>query len=357
MIDAGIQAVLDHGAFVNGPEIEKLEKALAARGDCAESVCVASGTDALVIALMGENIGPGDAVFVPGFTYMATANAVLLVGATPIFVDVDERSFALDPDELERRLLEIGRQKELKARAVIPVDLFGLPADYAAIDAIAERHGLLVVADAAQSLGARAGGRPVGSLAPITATSFFPSKPLGCYGDGGALFTDDAERAARWRSIRWHGTDVERTQAVRRGMNGRLDSLQAAVLLAKLSVFDAELEAREALARLYDERLAGRVTLPARPPGSQSSWAVYAILSDERDGLAATLKAAGIPSATYYGHPLHKQPAYADLPALPESLPACERLARRVLCLPMHPYLEERTAHHICDVLIGALGT
>jgi dTDP-4-amino-4,6-dideoxygalactose transaminase len=230
-----------------------------------------------------------------------------------------------------------------------------LPADYPAIQEVAAQAELTIVADAAQSFGASLHGRPVGSLAPITASSFFPSKPLGCYGDGGVIFTSDQERAQRWRSIRTHGTEEDRLISVRPGMNGRLDSLQAAVLLAKLTLFDEELEAREALARLYDSRLSGAVSLPSRPAEMRNSWAVYAVLSDERDRLAEALNEAGVPTARYYRHPLHKQPAFRDLPGVPERLPACESLCQRVLSLPMHAYLDEATAHHICDVLIAAL--
>jgi dTDP-4-amino-4,6-dideoxygalactose transaminase len=356
LISARIDAVLEHGAYVNGPEIAELEAALATRAQCAEAVCVASGTDALTIALLGDGIGPGDAVFVPAFTYMATANAVLMAGATPVFVDVRLDCLTLDPADLARRVEDVRRQGWVKPRAVMPVDIFGLPADYPAIQEVAARDDLTIVADAAQSFGASVDGRAVGSLAPMTASSFFPSKPLGCYGDGGALFTSDLERAQRWRSIRTHGTEEDRLISVRHGMNGRLDSLQAAVLLAKLSLFDEELDAREALARLYDSRLSGAVSLPSRPAGMGSSWAVYAVLSDERDRLAEALNEAGVPTARYYRHPLHKQPAFRDLPGVPESLPACESLCRRVLSLPMHAYLDQATAHYICDVLTAALG-
>lgn len=354
-IDARIQTVLDHGVFINGPEIAELESALSLRADCAHAVCVGSGTDALTIALLGEAIGPGDAVFVPSFTYMATANAVLLVGAVPIFVDVRADGFALDPEDLQRSVAALARLGRLRPRAVIPVDLFGLPADYPAIAEVAERFDLTVIADGAQSFGAEVRGRAVGALAPITATSFFPSKPLGGYGEGGALFTDDAARAARWRSIRSHGTEDDRMLSLRQGINGRLDSLQAAILLAKLTLFDDELQAREALARLYDRRLTGHVTLPSRPPGVHSAWAIYAVVSAARDRLAAALKQAGVPTARYYRYPLHRQPAYGHLPGRPETLPVSDWLSQRTLCLPMHPYLDADSAHHICDLMIAAL--
>lgn len=354
VIDARIEAVLERGAFINGPEIDELERALAERANCAAAVGVSSGTDALVIALRGESIGAGDAVFVPTFTYMASANAVILAGATPVFVDVDEQTYMLDPADLARRIDHVRHDRRLRPRAVMAVDLFGLPADYPAIAAVAARHGMTVIADAAQSFGGRRDGRPVGSLAPITAVSFYPSKPLACYGDGGALFSDDAARAELWRSLRTHGTGDDRMQAQRVGMNARLDSIQAAVLLAKLTVFDDELAARERLARLYDARLDGEVVLPPRPANAESAWALYSILTENRDGVAAAMAAAGITTAVYYPHPLHRQPAYREqAPMAP--LPVSEALSRRILSLPMHPYMGEDRAHRICDVLIYAI--
>ena len=355
LLDARIAAVIEHGAFVNGPEIDELESVLAARAGVSHCVAVDSGTVALVIALMGEGVGAGDAVFVPTFTYMATASAVLLVGATPVFVDADERTFMIDPLALERTLAHIEREGRLRPRAVIPVDLFGLPADYKRIAEIADRRDLAVIADAAQSFGARQGGQPVGALAPITATSFFPTKPLSCFGDGGALFTDDDDRAARWRSLRAHGVDKDPKIAMRHGLNGRLDTLQAAVLLAKLTIFDQELAEREQLARRYDDRLAGVVRLPPRPADARSAWAIYSLLVDERDRVAADLAAAGVPTSVYYPYPLHRQPAYAHLVSASQSLPVAEELSRRIISLPFHPYLDEQAADRVCDALIAAI--
>ena len=353
-IDARIQAVLDHGAFVNGPEIEELEAALSERAGGAVVVGVGSGTDALHIALMAEGIGPGDAVFVPSFTYLATANAVLLTGARPVFADVEAATFMLNVDHLDACIEKVRRSGQVTPRAIIAVDLFGLPANYPAIMAVAERHELLVIADAAQSFGAGLDGRPVGALVPATTTSFFPSKSLGGYGDGGALFTMDPERAARWRSIRMHGTGDDRMLALRSGLNSRLDSIQAAVLLAKLELFDEELATRERLARLYDERLSETFTVRTPPPNARGAFTVYAILTDERDRIRGELEAAGIPTAIYYPHPLHTQPAFREASVLHEPLPVAEMLSERVLNLPLHPYLLPDSVHHICDLLLDS---
>ncbi|MEM7222089.1 MAG: DegT/DnrJ/EryC1/StrS family aminotransferase [Pseudomonadota bacterium] len=353
-LDRRLAAVLAHGAYINGPEIAELEAALGRRAGGRHAVCVGSGTEALQIALIGDGIGPGDAVFIPGFTYMATANAVMLVGATPIFVDVDARTLMIDPEALEAKIEEIAADGNLQPRAVIPVDLFGFPADYRRLLPIAERHGLLVVADAAQSVGATAGNQAVGALAPVTASSFYPAKPLGCYGDGGVIFTDDEARAARWRSIRTHGTEHDKMRSERLGMNSRLDTMQAAVLLAKLEIFDDELKVRAEIARHYDARLGDHLELPARPSDTSPSWAVYTILTPRRDQVLEALRAAEIPAVVYYTHPLHKQPAYQHLPDLPDHLPVCEDLSTRSLSLPIHPYLDEASVERICEVVIDA---
>ncbi len=354
-IDRRVRAVCEHGAFVSGPEIGALETALATRAGVAHAVTVASGTDALAIALMGEGIGAGDAVFVPTFAYVACAGAVMQAGATPVFVDVAQSSYTLDVEDLDRRIERVARDDRLTPRAVMPVDLFGVPADYPAIREVAARHGLFVLADAAQSFGATLERVPVGALALATATSFFPVKPLGCYGDGGALFTDDARRAARWRAIRVHGfEDDDKTEAVRVGLNGRLDTIQAAVLLAKLTVFDDELEARERLARLYDERLEGVALLPPRPTRGRGAWAQYSILIADRDRVRAALTEAGIATAVYYPRPLHLHAAYRHLGPEPGGLPVAEALCEQILSLPMHAYLDEAAVDRVCDALIAA---
>jgi UDP-2-acetamido-2-deoxy-ribo-hexuluronate aminotransferase len=350
-IDARIRAVLDHGRFIMGPEVAELEATLAEFAGVGHAVGVSSGTDALLMALMAENIGPGDAVFVPTFTFTATAEVVLLLGATPVFVDVDAHLFNIDPGDLERRIAEIDAAGELTSRAVIAVDLYGLPADYAALSVLCEARDLFLLADGAQSFGASLEGRPVGSLAAATATSFFPSKPLGCYGDGGALLTDDGVRAACYRSIRAHGKGDAKYDIVRLGLNARLDTLQAAILLAKLPHFAAEITARERVAAAYDAGLAGIVETPTRIAGAHSAWAQYTILHDARDALASALKDRGVPSMIYYPRPMHLQTAYAGFGAGEGSLPVAESLSGRVLSLPVHPDLAPETAERIITAL------
>ncbi len=338
-----LDAVLAHCQFVLGPEVAELEAALAAFCGAAHCVAVSSGTDALQIALMAEGIGPGDAVFLPAFTYTATAEVPLLLGATPVFVDVDPATFQIDPAHLARRIAAVRAAGRLRPRALIGVDLFGQPADWPALSALAAQEDLFTLDDLAQSFGCTLHGRRLGAAADATATSFFPSKPLGAYGDGGALFTESADRAALYRSLRTHGEGTTRYEVLRTGMNGRLDTMQAAVLLAKLSVFAEELAAREQVARFYDRHLAGLVQTPARVPDSTSAWAIYSVLLEDaaaREQAQAALRAAGVPSAIYYPRPLHLQPAYrASHDGTP--LPVAESLAQRILALPIHPYLTE----------------
>lgn len=353
-MDARMRAVLDHGQFILGPEVVELEAELVRFSGAAHAITVSSGTVALTISLMAEGIGPGDAVFVPAFTFAATAGPVLAVGATPVFCDVGPDTFNMDPADLERAVADVLAGGSLRPRAVIPVDLFGLPADYAAINAVADAHGLFVLADAAQSFGASRDASRVGRLAAVTTTSFFPSKPLGCYGDGGAIFTDDAGRAEVMRSIRVHGQGADGACA-RLGMNGRLDTLQAAALLAKLEAFEDEIRSRESLARRYDQALRGAVTLPARIEGAASVWAHYSIVVDNRDGLRDALAARGIPARVYYPSPLHLQPAFRDYGGGPGSLPVSEELSRRILSLPIYPDLDEATVDRISDAVIAAL--
>jgi len=353
-IDARIAAVLAHGRFIIGPEVGELEGALATFAGAGHAVSVASGTDALQIFLMAAGIGPGDAVFIPSFTFTATAEIVVLLGATPVFVDVDPRSFNIDVENLERQISAIKRSGDLMPKAIIAVDLFGRPADYAPINDLAASHGMLVLADAAQSFGATYGNARVGTLAHVTATSFFPAKPLGCYGDGGALLTNDLERAAIYRSIRAHGTGDAKYDIVRIGVNSRLDTLQAAILLAKLKIFEEELEARRHLAKQYDERLCNFVEIPCRDSTSESAWAQYAILIDDRDAVSARLKEKGIPTAIYYPKPMHLQPAYSCYGDGEGSLPVSEELCKRILSLPMHPYLEDVAAERVAAAVRAA---
>ncbi len=352
-----LDAVLAHCQFVLGPEVAELEAELARRAGAAHCVGVSSGTDALQIAMMAEGIGPGDAVFLPAFTYTATAEVPLLLGATPVFVDVDPRTFQIDPAHLEARIAAIAAAGRLRPRAVIAVDLFGQPAPWPTLRAVAARHGLFLLDDLAQSFGATLDGLPLGTQGDATATSFFPSKPLGAYGDGGALFTESDERATLYRSLRSHGEGAVRYDVLRTGMNGRLDTLQAAVLLAKLELFDAELATRERLAQLYDSRLSNLVVIPARVPSSTSAWAIYAILLEDagqRQRVQERLRAEGVPSAIYYPKPLHHQPAYAashDGTALPVS----EALATRIMALPLHPDLTDAQAERVAGALRRAL--
>lgn len=350
-----IQTVLDHGQFILGPEVSELETALAKRAGTKHAIGVSSGTDALVMALMAEGIGTGDAVFVPSFTFTASAEVVLLLGATPVFVDVDPHNFNIDTNDLDRRVSEVAREGKLLPRAVIAVDLFGQPADYGVLENLCRRHALYLIADAAQSYGAKLGNRAVGALAHTTAASFFPAKPLGAYGDGGALFTDDDERTAHYKSIRAHGKGTDKYDIVRLGLNARLDTLQAAILLAKLDVFDDELAAREKLARAYDARLKDKVEIPHRVPDSVSAWAQYCILVDDRDTVAKRLKEAGVPTAVYYPLPMHLQTAYARFGQGPGSLPISERLSQRILALPMNPYLTVEQTDYVCTSVAAAV--
>jgi dTDP-4-amino-4,6-dideoxygalactose transaminase len=337
-IDRAIARVLEHGQYILGPEVAELERRLAQHCGARYCITCANGTDALQLVLMAEGIGPGDAVFVPAFTFVATAEAVVLVGATPVFVDVHRDTFDLDPSSLGAAVGE-AKRRGLEPRCVIPVDLFGQPADYDAIRAVAEPHGLTVVADAAQSFGAIRNGRPVGSLGAHTTTSFYPAKPLGCYGDGGAIFTDDDSVAEVLRSLRFHGKGRNQYDNVRIGLNSRLDTLQAAILLAKLDLFADEIAARQTVARRYFEALDNVVQVPRVATGATSVWAQYTLVVEGRDELAAACRAAGVPTAVYYPIPLHAQAGYRHFPVTPTGLAQSEWLAKRVISLPMHPYL------------------
>lgn len=354
-----IDQVLAHGHYILGPEVRELETSLAAFCGAAHCVSVSSGTDALQIALMAEGIGRGDAVFLPAFTYTATAEVPLLLGATPVFVDINPQTFQLDPQSLQNRIDHVRRAGILRPRAVIGVDLFGQPADWAALRSIAAQEGLFTLDDCAQSFGAAQDGIRLGQAADATATSFFPSKPLGAYGDGGALFTESAERAALYRSLRTHGEGATRYEVVRTGMNGRLDTLQAAILLAKLEIFPGEIARREEIARLYDTALHHVVQTPARVLGAQSTWAVYAVLFQDEAGREAAktaLTAASIGHAVYYPRALHEQPAYQEAHD-GTSLPVAEGLGRRILALPIHADLSDAQVARVSDVLVQALGS
>nr|WP_321983415.1 DegT/DnrJ/EryC1/StrS aminotransferase family protein [uncultured Lichenicoccus sp.] len=352
---ARLETVLAHCQFVLGPEVAELERRLAEYCGAADCVGVSSGTDALQIAMMAEGIGPGDAVFLPAFTYTATAEVPLLLGATPVFVDVDPHSFQIDCASLRARIATVRGAGHLRPAAIVGVDLFGQPAPWIELRGIAQAEGMFLLDDGAQSFGASLGGRKLGREADATAISFFPSKPLGGYGDGGALLTDDPARAKLYRSLRTHGEGETRYEVLRTGMNGRLDTLQAAVLLAKLDVFVAELARREAIARAYDAGLTRKLTTPLRVPDSTSAWAVYAVLLPDAAARTATqeaLREAGVPSAIYYPRPLHHQPAYRGQHD-GVSLPVAEDLATRILALPIHPDLTDGEVARVVAAVPG----
>ena len=356
-VDDAIARVLGHCQFILGPEVRELEIKLSEFCGARHVVTCASGTDALVMVLMAQGIGPGDAVICPSFTFTATAEVVALVGATPVFADVEERSFNLDPASLQEACAA-ARAAGLRPKAVIPVDLFGQPADYDPIMPIAEAEDLFVLDDAAQAFGATYKNRRIGALAPATATSFFPAKPLSCYGDGGAVITDDDELAQVVRSLRVHGEGRGKYDCVRIGLNGRLDTIQAAVLMEKLKIFPEEILARERIARRYSTGLADVATTPRLAPGSTSVWAQYTIRlpAGRRDGLAASLKMEGIPTAIHYPIPLHRQQPYQRFPIAAGGAPVSERLAEEVISLPMHAYLDQTTQDRIIDAVRRALG-
>ena len=333
-----ISKVLNHGQFVLGPEVGEFEARLADFSGARHCVSCANGTDALLLALMAEGVGPGDAVFVPAFTFVATVEVAMLCGATPVFVDVRPDTFNLDVDSLEAAIGE-AKKFGLKPRCVIPVDLYGQPADYRAIDEIAGKHDLLMVADAAQSFGASLDGKKVGTLASYTATSFYPSKPLGGYGDGGAVFTDHDDKAARLRALRNHGKGPGRPDTEYLGVNSRLDSIQAAILLEKLRLFPAEIPARQERADRYNAGLASVAKVPALMAGAASVWAQYTIVTEHRDALAKACREAGVPTAIHYASALNCLPPYRETLRSPTGLRQAEWLADRVISLPMHPYL------------------
>ena len=358
-IDEAVARVLAHCQFINGPEVTRLEAALAEFSGARHVVTCASGTDALLMVLMAMDVGRGDAVFCPSFTFCATGEAVALTGATPVFVDVDEATFNVDPASLKRGIATATRLG-LKPRAVIPVDLFGQSADHDAIGQIAEAEGLFVLDDAAQAFGASYKGRRLGAFGLATATSFFPAKPLGCFGDGGAIFTDDAKLAETLRSVRVHGQGSDKYDNVRLGLTGRLDTMQAAILIEKLKIFEDEISARNQVAERYSRGLGNLVSVPRLASGCTSVWAQYTIRLPkgcDRDGFAAVLKAQGIPTAVYYPKSMHQQTAYRHFPVADGGLPASESLSDDVISLPMHAYLDESTQERIIGAVRGALST
>ncbi len=350
-IRARIDRVLEHGQFIMGPEVAELERALSEFAGVKHAVACSSGTDALLMGLMAQGVGPGDAVFTTPFTFIATAEVISLLGATPVFVDVDARTFNLDPEQLEATVARTVDSGALRPRGIIPVDLFGLPAEYDAITEIARRHQMFILEDAAQSFGASYHGRRSGSLGDLAAVSFFPAKPLGGYGDGGAVLTDDDELAETLVSIRVHGKGRDKYDNVRIGLNGRIDTLQAAILLAKLEVFPEELAARQRVADRYTAGLGNIVQTPSVPDHCKSAWAQYSVLSDDRSDQQSALKEQGIPTAIYYPKPLHQQGAFESLGHRAGDFPVSEDSAARIFSLPMHPYLEDSQidfiVHHL----------
>ena len=400
-LNANMARVLTHGQYINGPEVRALEKILAGYVGAKHAVGCASGTDALLMALMALDIGPGDAVFTTPFTFTATAEVISLIGATPAFVDIDPLTFNIDPKRLEqaivgmkenrsrrplprtvrtvspgeaaiqaafsdRRMIDRRTQdrretagRTLCPRAVIPVDLFGLTADYDAIEAVAARHGLAIIEDAAQSFGGDYKGKKAGAFGEIACTSFFPAKPLGCFGDGGMCFTNDDRLDEILRSIRVHGQGEDKYENVRIGINGRLDTLHAAILLAKFSIFQEELDLRQEVAHRYGECLAGAIATPVIPDGCKSAWAQYSLLardSAQRAAIMAKLKEEGVPTAVYYPKPLHLQRAFADVGYCKGDFPVAEDCAGRIFSLPMHPYLAESDQRRIAEILRGEAG-
>ena len=357
-IDAAMARVLNHGQYIMGPEIASLERQLSAFCGARHAISCASGTDALLMAMMALEVEPGDAILCPGFTYTATPETIALLGAEPVFVDVDAQTFNVDPAGLAAGV-RAARRRGLNPVGIIAVDLFGLAADYDAVEAFAGANGLWVVADAAQSFGARAGSRNAGQFGRVTATSFFPAKPLGCYGDGGAIFTEDDDLAGVMRSIRLHGKGegADKYDIVRIGVNGRLDTLQAAILIEKLAIFADEIAARNAIAERYTAALGAHVIVPTVKAGSTSVWAQYTVRIEggRRDAVRAAMDAQGIPTMVYYPKPLHHQKAYGHYAVAGNGLPVSERLPAEVLSLPMHPYLDVATQDRIIHGLIDAL--
>lgn len=355
-LDARIQSVLAHGNYIMGGEVAEFERQLAQFCGAPFALGCANGTDALQLALMALGVGPGDAVFCPTFTFASTAEVVPPTGATPVMVDVDEDSFNIDPASLVRAI-EHAKTLGLRPAGVIPVDLFGLPADYDAIEVIAQAENLWVIADSAQGFGATYRGRTTGSIGTIATTSFFPAKPLGCYGDGGAVFTADPALRALMESYRVHGKGSHKYDNERIGLNSRLDTLQAAILLEKLAIYSDEIDARQTVAQRYSEGIDGALITPVVPEDCRSVWAQYTVRTkpgQDREAIMSALKSDGVPTVVYYARPLHLQTAYKGFPCDPNGLSVAEGLMNQVFSLPMHPYLDGATQDRIIDAVVRA---
>ncbi len=350
-LKAAIDRAVDSGQYIFGPQVAEFEKQLAAYVGVKHVIGCANGTDALLVPLYAAGIGPGDAVFVPSFTFAATAEVVALAKAEPIFVEIDLDTYNMDVESLKAAIDMVRREGRLTPKAIIPVDLFGLAADYEAIDAIAEQEGLLVIEDAAQSIGGTVRDRKCGSYGKVAGTSFFPAKPLGCYGDGGAMMTNDDTLADRLRSFAFHGKGETKYDNVHVGVNSRLDTLQAAILIEKLAILEEEMIARQKVAARYSNGLGNVVKVPKIPEGHRSAWAQYSIETPHRDALQAHLQSQGIPTMIYYAKPLHQQVAYRHFPIAPTGLEASEKLSKRIMSLPMHAYLGEADQDRIIDAI------
>ena len=356
-IQSNINTVLEHGQFIMGPEVLKLEEELSKFTGSKFCLTCSSGTDALLIALMARDIGPGDYVITTPFTYIATAEVINLIGATPVFVDIDSKTFNIDPIQLNQKIVEM-HSKNLEIKGIIPVNLFGLPADYNEIYKIATKYGIFVLEDAAQSFGAKYKSKISGNLGDISATSFFPAKPLGCYGDGGAIFTNHKDDYEVMESIRIHGKGKDKYDCDRTGLNGRLDSIQAAILLPKLKIYNQEIQSRQEVANNYSEILSDYVQIPFVPEGCISVWAQYSILLDsgeKRESIMNALKEEKIPSMIYYKIPLHLQKTFGMLGYNKGDFPISETISDRIMSLPMHPYLEKNEIDKICKIILSQI--
>ena len=353
-IDRNIEKVLMHGKYILGPEVKELENKLASYTSAKHAITCSNGTDALLMPLMAWGVGGGDAVFTTPFTFIATAEVISLLGATPVFVDIDPDTYNIDAKLLEQAIEKTIGEGKLNPKVVIPVDLFGLPADYDNINATAQKYGLKILEDGAQSFGSIYKQKKAGNLGNAAATSFFPAKPLGCYGDGGAVFTDEDELAEKLLSIRVHGQGNYKYKNVRVGINGRLDTIQAAILLVKLAAFDDELAARNRIAAQYTIGLKNVLKTPSVPDGLVSSWAQYSVIADDqkkRNMIRDTLKKAGVPTAVYYPLPLHLQQAFRDLGYQDGDFPVSEDISKRIFSLPMHPYIQDEAIEKITEVI------